>query len=292
MGSFRDFLKRLTASITPGGAARALAKKAKEERASKRAPRPKKLTKAVRGPTPAQLARATEKNQRSMRALLAKQGAKGASVLAVAEHALKRPSNESPAKAVERLERFATTTVRAKWKNRLTVSGFAAPGKEAVRAAFKKRSVRPSSAVLDVLAHAAGLRIRGRGLEVDISSLKDLDYDRWGRSLENPRYANVFGYAARGFVAARVEPEFLRLALCRYAVPDEAFHEDGDVAALFVPLVGRKAGEPAVWEIPHDDGYEHVVVAPDAATWLSVLVDRLIRCTSLLEAGVELEPTA
>ncbi|SRR5258706_4952050 len=287
MGTYRDFVKQLIAEQREYWA-----KKPKDERAPKRAPRPKKLTNAERGPTPAQLARAAERNRRSMRALLAKQGASGASVLAVAEQALKRPSNESPAKAVARLESFATTTVRAKWKSRLAVNGSAAPGKDAVRAALKKRSAASLSAAVDVLAHAAGLRIRGRDLEVDISSLKDLDYDRWGRSLESPRYANVFGYQARGFAASLVEPEFLRLALCRYAVPDEGFHEDGDVAALFVPLAGSKAREPAVWEIPYDDGYEHVILAPDAAAWLSALVDRIIRCTSLLQAGVDLEPMA
>jgi hypothetical protein len=268
------------------------AKKAKQKRASARVPRAKKLTKVERGPSAAQLARDAERNRKSMRALLAKQGASGTSVLAVTEHALKRPSKESPSSAVERLERFATTTVRAKWKHHLTVTGSAAPGKDAVRAALKKRSAPSWPSVVDVLANAAGLRVRGRDLEVDISSLQDLDYDRWGRSLENPRYADVFGFQARGFVASLVESKFHRLALCRYAVPDEGFHEDGDVAALIVPHTGSKAREPVIWEIPHDDGYEHVALAQDAAAWLSMLVDRVIRCTSLLQAGVDLEPRA
>src|SRR5258706_140665 len=108
MGTYRDFVKQLIAEQREYWA-----KKPKDERAPKRAPRPKKLTNAERGPTPAQLARAAERNRRSMRALLAKQGASGASVLAVAEQALKRPSHESPAQAVARLQSFATTTAPA-----------------------------------------------------------------------------------------------------------------------------------------------------------------------------------
>lgn len=190
---------------------------------------------------------------------------------------------EKPAATVKRLKRFLAAAKSAGWSKLPKLTGPKPWTPSAMAKAKKALGVTLPAGVQGALKEAGALVLSSNYLSLRVAASPDeLDYDtEVGRVHDSPDYANLYGFSKARFNAKTVEKNFARLALTSYVFDDDDHHEDGDVGLIVVNRASGPAAPEGVWEMPHDDGYEHQLRATTVEGFFSWVVDRAIRCVAL-----------